>query len=157
MNALTGIVALGDYATPVSNDLKVDVLLDLLADPDSTSSSGAIAGGGLLDEMSPPAVAQLRVELTALKAGLEEGEGEGFATAEHTVTAGEASANEVVVDTGLTTAVAFTTLIVSIERAGASVKSDAVVTDNEDGTFTISEDTTYAVTAGDTVSWFAQV
>ncbi len=71
MGATTGIVALGDYA---GNDATagdaIDVLLALLADPDTESSSGAIAGGGLLDEMSPAALAQLRVELTALKAAV---------------------------------------------------------------------------------------
>lgn len=67
MSALTGIVALGDYAGAASDSAAVDILLGLLADPDSTSSDGAIAGGGLLDEMSPACLAQLRVELLALK------------------------------------------------------------------------------------------
>lgn len=65
MTSLTGIVKLGNYIT--SDSAAVDVLLALIPDPDSTSSSGAQAGGGLLDEMSPACAAQLRVELLALK------------------------------------------------------------------------------------------
>src|SRR3546814_17851819 len=64
-----GLVAIGDYAghDETAGDA-IDVLLALIADPDSTSTSGAQAGGGFLDEMSPAAAAQLRVELTALQA-----------------------------------------------------------------------------------------
>src|SRR3546814_9034387 len=59
-----GLVAIGDYAgnDDTAGDA-IDVLLALIADPDSTSTSGAQAGGGFLDEMSPAAAAQLRVEL----------------------------------------------------------------------------------------------
>ena len=66
-----GLVAIGDYAgnDDTAGDA-IDVLIGLLADPDTTSSSGAQAGGGFLDEMSPAACAQLRVELTALKAAI---------------------------------------------------------------------------------------
>src|SRR3546814_11855031 len=66
-----GLVAIGDYAgnDDTAGDA-IDVLLALIADPDSTSTSGAQAGGGFLDEMSPAAAAQLRVELTALKAAI---------------------------------------------------------------------------------------
>lgn len=67
MTALTGIVALGDYAGAASDSAAVDVLLALIPDPDTASSSGAQAGGGLLDEMSPACCAQLRVELLALR------------------------------------------------------------------------------------------
>lgn len=67
MGATTGIVALGNYAGAATDSAAVDILLALIPNPDSTSSSGAIAGGGLLDEMSPPCAAQLRVELLALK------------------------------------------------------------------------------------------
>ena len=71
MSALTGIVVLGDYAGAATDSAAVDVLLGLLADPDDTSSSGAQAGGGLLDEMSPACLAQLRVELIALKDAID--------------------------------------------------------------------------------------
>src|SRR3546814_11800331 len=61
-----GLVAIGDYAgnDDTAGDA-IDVFLALIADPDSTSTTGAQAGGGYLDEMSPAAVAQLRGELTA--------------------------------------------------------------------------------------------
>src|SRR3546814_17612974 len=51
-----GLVAIGDYAgnDDTAGDA-IDVLLALIADPDSTSTSGAQAGGGFLDEMSPAA------------------------------------------------------------------------------------------------------
>lgn len=67
MGATTGIVKLGNYAGAASDSAAVDILIALIPNPDSTSSSGAIAGGGLLDEMSPACAAQLRVELLALK------------------------------------------------------------------------------------------
>jgi hypothetical protein len=70
MGATTGIVKIGDYATPAGDPAKVNALLALIPNPDSTSSSGASAGPGnsYLDEMSPGCAAQLRVELTALAA-----------------------------------------------------------------------------------------
>ena len=71
MSALTGIVKLGNYAGAASDSAAVDILLDLIPDPDDTSSSGAQAGGGLLDEMSPACCAQLRVELIALKDAID--------------------------------------------------------------------------------------
>jgi len=70
MGATTGIATIGDYAGAANDPARVQVLLDLIADPDTTSSSGAQAGGGLLDEMSAVAAAQLRVELAALKAAV---------------------------------------------------------------------------------------
>lgn len=71
MGATTGIVALGNYASAANDAAAVDILLNLIPDPDTLSSSGAIAGGGLLDEMSPACCAQLRVELTALKDAID--------------------------------------------------------------------------------------
>lgn len=66
MAATTGFVKIGNYIT--SDSAAVDVLLELIPNPDSTSSSGATQGGiGFLDEMSPACAAQLRVELLALK------------------------------------------------------------------------------------------
>src|SRR3546814_16163284 len=66
-----GLVAIGDYAgnDDTAGDA-LDVLLALIADPDSTSTSDAPAGGGFLHEMSPVLAATLRVHLTALKAGI---------------------------------------------------------------------------------------
>lgn len=68
MGATTGIMPIGDYTTPVGDPAKVNALLALIPNPDSTSSSGAKAGVGssYLDEMSPGCAAQLRVELGAL-------------------------------------------------------------------------------------------
>ena len=147
----------GDYSAADNQD-KIQALIDLIPDVDTLDSSGAGQGGmGFLDEMSPVAAVQLRVELLALQGEIEGGSGEAYATGDYEVTAGDATANEATVDTGIVTDAVFTTLVVSIERGGASVKADAVVTDNGDGTFTVSEDTTYAVTAGDTISWFAEV
>jgi hypothetical protein len=76
MGATTGIVKLGNYAGAASDSAAVDILLALLPNPDAvlsqtTNSSGAIAGGGLLDEMSPGCLAQLRVELLALKDAID--------------------------------------------------------------------------------------
>lgn len=72
----TGIVSQLDalFVAAASDPARVQVMIDALPDPDTTSSSGAIQGGGsvpmigFFDEMSPFAVAQLRVELAALKA-----------------------------------------------------------------------------------------
>lgn len=66
MASSAGVQQIGDYTTPATAEDKVNALLALLPNPDTTSSSGAIAGGGFLDEISPAAVVQLRVELTAL-------------------------------------------------------------------------------------------
>lgn len=66
MTALTGIAAIGDYDQATAG-AAIDILIALIPDPDSTSISGAQAGGGNLDEMSAIAAAHLRVELTAMK------------------------------------------------------------------------------------------
>lgn len=70
MGATTGIVALATYAGSANDGAAIDKLIALIPDPDTTSSSGAQAGGGLLDEMSPACAAQLRVELAALRAAI---------------------------------------------------------------------------------------
>jgi hypothetical protein len=72
----SGMKTIGDYATPATNKLKAQALLDLIPNSDTASSSGAVAGGTNgaknthLDEMSPAAATQLRVELAALVAAL---------------------------------------------------------------------------------------
>lgn len=68
MSALTGISPVGNYAGVTTAGAGIDRLVALLPNPDTTSTSGAIAGGGFLDQMSPAAVVQLRVELAALRA-----------------------------------------------------------------------------------------
>lgn len=71
MSAQDGMEVLGTYPDDATAGDAIDVLIDLIPDPDSTSSSGAVQGGlGFLDEMSPAAAAQLRVELAALKAAV---------------------------------------------------------------------------------------
>lgn len=74
MGATTGIAAIGTYTGAANDGAAVDILLALIPNPDSTSSSGAIAGGGItnsyLDEMGPACATQLRVELLALKAAI---------------------------------------------------------------------------------------
>ena len=66
-NSGQGVQVLGDYAGKTKAQ-QIDELLKLIPNPDSTSSSGAVAGGGFLDEMSPPAAVQIRVELLAIQA-----------------------------------------------------------------------------------------
>lgn len=75
--ALSGIAAIGTYATAninathsnaVAAKADIAVLIALIPNNDAAGSSGAVAGGGFLDEMSPGAAAQLRVELNALLA-----------------------------------------------------------------------------------------
>lgn len=67
MGATTGIAAIANYAGAANDAAAVQLLIDLIPNPDTTSSSGAQAGGGNLDQMSAMAAAQLRVELAALK------------------------------------------------------------------------------------------
>lgn len=67
----------------------------------------------------------------------------------HTVTAGEASANEVEIDTGLST---ITSAIVQVLNAGNVATSDADVTWN-DGILTIADGSTYNTVAGYTINY----
>ena len=68
MGATTGFVAVGNYAGAANDAAAVTVLLNLIPNPDSTSSSGAQQGSfHFLDEMSPACAAQLQVELLALQ------------------------------------------------------------------------------------------
>jgi len=69
MAVTTGIQPVADY-TAGTNKQRIQRMIDLIPDPDTQSSSGATAGGGFLDEMSPVAAAGLRVELMALKAAV---------------------------------------------------------------------------------------
>lgn len=148
MGATTGIVKLGAYSSSVI-DTNIDELLALLADPDDDSSSGAQAGGGLLDEMSPAALAQLRVELEAIKTASA---GSG-ASGQHTVTAGEATANLVDIVTGLAD-LTLANVAVTVTRAGSIVTADAVITEPVAGTIRVADGgVTYNVTAGDKINW----
>lgn len=72
MAATTGIAPIVNYAGISGNKAAIQALIDLIPDPDTTRTSGAQSGGGFLDEMSPAAAVQLRVELVALKAAVED-------------------------------------------------------------------------------------
>ena len=73
MSATTGMQPIGDYTTgSPTNKQRVDRLLALIPDSDAPHGSGAVAvpphgiRNSWLDEMSPGAAAQLRIELAAL-------------------------------------------------------------------------------------------
>ena len=68
MSAILGIAAVGNYAGATTAGAAIDILLGIIPNPDTTSRAGAQGGGGFLDEMSPAAAAQLRRDLTAMKA-----------------------------------------------------------------------------------------
>lgn len=73
MSSTAGIQPVGNYAGAANDQAAVDILLALVPNPDSgIGSDGAKAGANssYLDEMSPAAAAQLRVELTALRAAV---------------------------------------------------------------------------------------
>lgn len=77
MSATSGIQPIKNYAGAADNAARVDLLLTLVPDPDGGQGGTGVRpggqagqGGGHLDEMSPAACAQLRVELLALKAAL---------------------------------------------------------------------------------------
>lgn len=71
MSAYLGITPIADLTTgaPTSKQ-KVARVRALIPDVMTPDSSGAQAGGGFLDEMSPAAAVQLRVELVALEASI---------------------------------------------------------------------------------------
>jgi hypothetical protein len=147
VSSTTGIVKLGAYSSN-SVDANIDELLALLADPDSSSSSGAIAHGGLLDEMSPAALTQLRVELAAIKTASAGGGTSG----QYTVVAADDTANLTNIVTGLAD-LTLANVAVSITRAGAIVTADAVISEPTAGTIRVADGSTYHLTAGDKINW----
>lgn len=142
----TGILPVGDGSLA---DLE-----RLIPNPDNLTKATSI--GHHLDEMAPAAAVQLRIELNHFFETSGEA-GETYTTGTHAITAGEVTATEVVIDTGLTTDAALSTLILAIKRAGVNVTRDAAVTDNEDGTFTIEAGSNYALTAADEISYYAAI
>lgn len=67
----TGLVPQADLTTGApTNKVMVQRVKALIADPDFRGSTGAIAGKGFYDEMSPAVAAQLHVELAALEAAI---------------------------------------------------------------------------------------
>lgn len=67
MSAILGIAPVASYAGVTTAGAGIDRLLAIIPNPDTTSRSGAQGGGGFLDEISPAACAQLRVDLLTLK------------------------------------------------------------------------------------------
>lgn len=73
MGAGTGVQPIVTYNAG-TDKLKVQQLIDLVPNPDVSPAQGGGTGAGrrghILDEMSPAAAAQLRVELAALMAAV---------------------------------------------------------------------------------------
>lgn len=65
-----GIVSLCNYAGAANDGAAIDLLIALIPNVDTTSSSGAQGGGGFFDEMNPTLASQLQVELAALRAAI---------------------------------------------------------------------------------------
>lgn len=150
MGATDDFVQLGTYGGTLTEN--ITELRDLLGDPDEVRSDGR-AGGSNLDEMSPVARAQLYAEVSALLTASNAG-GDGVAYGQHTVTAGEATANTLDIDTGLGDDIGDGNLAVTISRAGSIVTADAAISEAA-GVITVADGSTYNVTAGDIVTWFA--
>jgi hypothetical protein len=158
MGATTGIQAIGSYSAITGT--AIDTLLALIPNPDAAHGTGAVADSAnrgtnntYLDEMSPGAAAQLRVELAAMKAAAP---GAGLsATGQHVTTAGEATANQLDIVTGLAD-LTLANCAVSIRRAGTLVDVDAVLSEPTPGTLRVADGSTYNTTAGDVVTWFAK-
>lgn len=147
MTAIAGLQVIGTYAN-VNGGTNIDSLLDAIPDPDAAHGTGAVAGGGHLDEMSPGCAAQLRVELAALLAANGVG-------GRHTVTADEAAANLVNIVTGVV-GMTLAHCSATVWRAGVNVTVDAVLSEPVDGTLRIADGgATYNTTAGDIIVWSA--
>lgn len=154
MGATTGITAIGAYNGVITSD--IDLLLSLIPDPDAPHGSGAVAGGNqgilntYLDEMSPGAAAQIRVELAALRTAAP------IAYGTYVVTAGDAAANHADIVTGLAD-LTLANCAATVRRAGADVTLDAVLSEPAAGTLRVADGgTTYNVTAGDVITWAAK-
>lgn len=98
-------------------------------------------------------VANQRVSLGTIVQGLQTSVStlEGTIVGTHTVTAGEETANEAAIDTGVATVE--TGFIVQIFRAGVNVMNDAVVT-LAAGVLTVADGgATYSVTEDDVINY----
>lgn len=146
-----GFAAYGSYAT---DGLNLTRLLALIPDPDTSPSQG---GAPWLDEMSPGAAAQLQTEIAAMSAT-----GIAARSAIYTVTAGDVTATQSDIATGLLTAplvpsAVVGTSIVEIWRAGVNVTRDAAITSPSVGTLRVkSGASTYVLTAGDIVKYLVR-
>jgi hypothetical protein len=151
MGATTGILPINTYTQPLTS--AIAQLLALIPDPDTTSTSGAQAGGGFLDQMSPAAATQLRVEIQKL-ADLVDGGADGVAFGTYTMVSADDSTGSKDIVTGLADTAA-NNYSVSIWRSGSIVISDQVISEPSPGTLRIADGSTYKLTAGDIVVWFA--
>lgn len=151
MASADGIAAIGVYGNgTVAADIAE--LVALIPDVDTTSTSGAQAGGGNLDEMSPIAAVQLRIELAEILANTTL---DSLASGSHLVTAGEVTATQVDIVTGLAN-ITLANGAVSIFRAGVNVTLDAAITESAPGTITIEDGAAdYVLTAADKIVWLA--
>lgn len=151
MGALTGIAQIGAYDSDVMAT-NIQELIDLIPDPDinNATTAGAQAGGGNLDEMSVIAAAHLRVELEALKSA--GGSGNLLAAGVHTITADEATANLVDIETGVT-GLTLSKCAVSVWNGTTLATSDAVITEPTDGTIRVADGSTYNTVAGYVIRW----
>lgn len=151
-----GIDVSGDYATPVGPRAKVQALLDGIPDPDTTSTSGSQSSFiSYLDEMTPIAATVLRVELMALQDALDSGATHEVAYGSYTMVTADDTANLHDIVTGLGD-LTLAKCAVSVFRAGANVTGDAVITEPVAGTLRVADGSTYHLTAGDIINWFAR-
>jgi hypothetical protein len=154
MGATTGMTAIGAYNGVIDSD--IDTLLSLIPNPDAPHGTGAVGGGNqgilntYLDEMSPGAAAQIRVELEALQSAAP------IAYGQYVVTAGDAAANHADIVTGLAD-LTLANCAATVRRAGTDVTVDAVLSEPVAGTLRVADGgTTYNVTAGDVITWAAK-
>ncbi len=154
MASAQGFNAIGTYTG--STAAKLAVLLGLIPNPDAEPGTGAVAGGGFgqantyLDEMSPGAATQLRVEIAALAAAAGSG-------GSYTVTAADVTATQANIVTGLAD-IDLTKSAVMIRRAGSIVTGDAVISEPSAGTIrVVSGASTYTLTAGDVIIYQASL
>jgi len=153
MGASTGISPILSYGSYATMAAAIAAFKALIPDPDTTSTSGSQAGGGFLDEISPAACVQLRVELDAILADLTV---DGVAYGQYIAVAADATANQTDIVTGLDD-LTLANCAVSIRRAGTLVTVDAVITEPVAGTLRVADGAaTYVLTAGDIITWAAR-
>lgn len=144
MGATTGLATLGTY---LHDGTDLDVFLALIPDPDTSPSQ---SGGGFLDEISPAAAAQIRVEVAAMSV-----EGADYRVGSYTAVAADATANQTDIVTGLAN-LTLANCVIAIKRAGANIIGDAVISEPVAGTIRVADGATYVLTAGDVISYYAE-
>lgn len=152
-NATAGLEAVGTY---VAGDMDGNLaeLLRVIPDPDAAPGTGAVAGGGFLDEMSPGCAAQLRVEIDSMGGGSTSAE-KDFASGSYTVTAGDVTATYAAITTGLSD-LTLASCAVSIFRSG-TLTGKPTLSETPAGTLKIETNgSVYVLTAGDIVNYMAR-